>query len=257
MKTQITRNISTINNTSQNFTYGHIQNYIYISTLFATCVRYFSIGLLTSIIPIFSGMIFLYSFREAYVSSSSMISTACLGIILTELMLFASYFWGAYHFSLTGSMYEGYVSPSTRSLILMITLLLSAASVLTGYAHCLRERGFTSSNLILFTLIIATTFTSLQTSEYLSLTVFINDNVETSILYCLTGLHFFHVFIGMFLILIYSWTSPFSFIENSQWSVSTHGVRVNVLPQLDYFALLYWHFVEMLWLGIQFTLYNS
>lgn len=256
MNTQITRNYST-NINSINYTYGHIQNYISISTLFATCVRYFSVGLLTSIIPIVSGMVFLYSYREAYVSSSSMISSACLGVILSELLLFCAYFWGAYHFTLTGSMYEGYVSPSTRSLILMITLLLSAASVLTGYAHCLRERGFISSNLVLFTLIIATTFTSLQTSEYLSLTVFINDNVETSILFTLTGLHFFHVFVGMFLILIYSWTSPVSYNGNSQWCVSSHGVRINVLPQLDYFALLYWHFVEMLWLGIQFTLYNS
>lgn len=232
-----------------NNTYGALQSYTDVVTLYATCLRYFSVGILLSILPGFTFIIFLFSLREAFYSMSSMISSTCLSIIFSEAMLFFSYFWGAFHYMLSCYVEsEGIIAPSTRLLILVITLLLASASVIVGYAQCLREKSISFSGTCLLAFIIASTFTSLQTSEYLGLSIYINDSVYGSILFTLTGLHFFHVFIGVVLLFVNFWTSA-SVYANA-------GYSYIVVAQLEYFCLLYWHFVELLWLFIQFTLYS-
>ena len=122
-------------------------------------------------------MVVFYALREAFVSSASSISSTCISIIFSEALLFVGYFWGAYHFFLSVSIErEGILAPSTRLLLLAITFLLSSASVVTGYAHTLREKGLCNlyASTIFCAFIIAEAFTSLQTSEYLGLSVSIN-----------------------------------------------------------------------------------
>ena len=204
-------------------------------------------------------MIVFYALREAYVSSASAISSVCLGVIFSEALLFLGYFWGAYHFFLSVSIErEGILAPSTRLLLLAITFLLSSASVVTGYAHTLREKGLCNlyASTIFCAFMIAEAFTSLQTSEYLGLSVSINDSVYGSLLFSLTGLHFFHVVIGVVLLFISFSHISYIYLENSQWALSSFGNVSIVVAQLEYFSLLYWHFVELLWLFIQFTFYT-
>lgn len=201
---------------------------------------------------------FLYSLRESFQSISSAISSCCLGIMLSEALIFVSYFWGGFTFTWT-TFLEGIITPSTRTLILSITLLLSAASVITGYAYCLREKSicFMYSSSALITFNVAESFSSLQTSEFLMLEFCINDSVYGCILLTLTGLHFSHVAIGIVLLFFCFWSLPFSFLENSQWAYTSLGLFVHIQPQLEYFSLLYWHFVELLWLFIQFVFYSE
>ena len=235
--------------------------YSSLTFLYASCLRYLSVGLVFSIVGIGPTifMVVFYALREAFVSSASSISSTCVSIIFSEALLFVGYFWGAYHFFLSVSIErEGTLAPSTRLLILAITFLLSSASVVTGYAHTLREKGLCNlyASTIFCAFIIAEAFTSLQTSEYLGLSVSINDSIYGSLLFSLTGLHFFHVMVGVILLFISFSHISFIYLENSQWPLSSFGNVSIVVAQLEYFSLLYWHFVELLWLFIQFTFYT-
>nr|AZL31645.1 cytochrome c oxidase subunit III [Klossiella equi] len=236
---------------------AHLQTYPNICVLFASSLRFFSIGLLFSWNLVLFVM-FLYSFRESFQSMASYISSCCLCIMLTEALIFTAYFWGGFHFTWT-TFLEGLITPSTRALILTITLLLSSASIVTGYAQCLREKSicflYSSTALIIFN--IAETFSSLQTSEFLMLEFSINDSIYGCVFFTLTGLHFSHVMVGIILLFISFWNLPTSFLENSQWAHTSFGLSVQVLPQFEYVTLLYWHFVELLWLFIQFVLYSE
>jgi len=238
---------------------AHLQTYNRLSAKFGSCLRFYTFGTLVSIIPFITPLIFFYSYREAYHSLSSMISTTCIAIIASEALLFVSYFWGAYHFSL--SVYidnEGLLAPSTRSLILVITFLLASASIITGYASLCRTYTllFLYSSTTLMAITIASTFTSLQTSEYLGLEVSINDSVYGSLLFTITGLHFFHLVVGVILICLSVWVFHVVYTPNSTRSLTSFGMSYFVLPQSDYYCLLYWHFVEILWIFIQVTLYS-
>ena len=94
--------------------------YSSLTFLYASCLRYLSVGFVFSLVGIGATIfiIIFYAIRECYVSSASQISSTCLSIIFSEAMLFVGYFWGAYHFFLSvGIEREGILAPSTRLLI--------------------------------------------------------------------------------------------------------------------------------------------
>ena len=62
--------------------------------------------------------------------------------------------------------------------------------------------------------------------------------------------------VGVILLFISFSHISFIYLENSQWPLSSFGNVSIVVAQLEYFSLLYWHFVELLWLFIQFTFYT-
>merc|ERR1711861_18074 len=83
------------------------------------------------------------------------------------------------------------------------TLLLSNAAISLGCAFIIKE--IYSSSIILFSLIsfiLAWTFISLQIKEFRNMGFSINDSVYSSVFFFLTGLHFFHVVVGIILISI-------------------------------------------------------
>ena len=81
-----------------------------------------------------------------------MISSILLPIILSEILLFAGFFWGAYHYILSISMAtnDTIIFPSTRVIILIITLLLSSASIITGYGQTIREKNIMEHMVVLY-----------------------------------------------------------------------------------------------------------
>lgn len=190
----------------------------------------------------------------------------CLAVIASELLLFIAFFWGAYT-SILSSCYitdstlasttEGLVSISSRGLIVTITFLLSTASVILGYGlltseKCITlniQRGFCAL------VIVALTFTSIQVCEYLGLTVSINDNALGTYLFILTGLHFLHVVVGAVLLGFSFWRGSLQYNTTAQTNSYT-GSSIMVLPLLESYTLLYWHFVEAIWLLIHFTFYT-
>ena len=107
-------------------------------------------------------------------------------------------------------------------------------------------------NLILFgtpnslSFILACIFLSLQIKEFKNLGFYINDSVYGSIFFILSGLHFLHVIVGLMFLGIYS-NFPETFDSYFQF-----------ISQDLYFLIqvLYWHFVEIVWLYIFLILYS-
>ena len=87
------------------------------------------------------------------------------------------------------------------------TLLLSNAAISLGNAFINLE--ISSEYIIFFTLwsfFLSSLFISLQIKEFRILALSINDSLYSSLFFFLTGLHFFHLSIGLIL-LIYFWSS--------------------------------------------------
>merc|ERR1712186_255797 len=92
------------------------------------------------------------------------------------------------------------------------TLLLSNAAVSLGGAFISLE--ISSSFLIFFSVfsfILAWTFISLQIIEFRIMGLSINDSVYSSVFFSLTGLHFFHLLVGLFLLSLFFWGCSFPF----------------------------------------------
>nr|AOX48587.1 cytochrome c oxidase subunit 3 [Eimeria sp.]AOX48590.1 cytochrome c oxidase subunit 3 [Eimeria sp.] len=246
--------------------YSYLRIFTKISFLYATTLRYFTVGFLFSPFLFTVFLLFKYTFREVGTTSASMVSSICLGVISTELLLFVSFFWGAYTCILSPSYItdttlisptEGLVSISSRGLIVTITFLLSSASVILGYGYITSEKAITLNiqRGFLALVMIALGFTSVQVCEYLGLAIYINDGVLGTYLLCITGLHFFHVLVGAILLFFTFWRGSLQYNPNTQVRVYTSS-SIIVLPQLESYTLLYWHFVEAIWLVIHFTFYT-
>merc|ERR1711903_418262 len=92
------------------------------------------------------------------------------------------------------------------------TLLLSNAAVSLGGAFVSLQ--ISSSFMIFFSLIsfiLAWTFISLQIKEFRIMGLSINDSVYSSVFFFLTGLHFFHLVVGLLLLSLFFWGSSFPF----------------------------------------------
>merc|ERR1712204_18764 len=177
---------------------------------------------------------------------------SCFFLFLaSEALLFVSFFWASLH-SLSSPTLgiwpaEGFYVPDPCELTFANTLLLSNAAVSLGGAFVTLQ---ISSSFIfffsLFSFILAWTFISLQIKEFRIMGLMINDSVYSSVFFFLTGLHFFHLVVGLFL-----WGSTFpshvyTFIN---LSISEVHLFYNLLN-------FYWHFLEILWLFIFLFLYS-
>jgi len=80
----------------------------------------------------------------------------------------------------------------------------------------------------------------------------INDSVYSSLFFFLTGLHFFHLFIGLFLINLLFWSCAFPLRYLSYLFIMTSDIHLfsNLLT-------FYWHFLEILWLFLFLLLYKN
>ena len=64
----------------------------------------------------------------------------------------------------------------------------------------------------LFSFILAWTFISLQIKEFRIMGLSINDSVYSCLFFFLTGLHFFHLLVGLFLCCLYFWSCSCSIL---------------------------------------------
>ena len=116
--------------------------------------------------------------------------------LLSEGILFISFFSGLVHFMLM-PFCEALFIPDATELTYANTLLLSSAAVSLGSAYSTRE------NLILFPapspapLNLAWAFLSLQIKEFRNLGFYLSDSVYGCIFFILSGLHFFHIIVGL------------------------------------------------------------
>merc|ERR1712232_1445581 len=134
--------------------------------------------------------------------------------LVSEGLLFVSFFWTSFH-SLSSPTLgiwpgEGFYLPDPCELTFANTLLLSNAAVSLGGAFLSLE---ISSSLFfffsLFSFILGWTFISLQIKEFRIMGFLLNDSVYSSLFFFLTGLHFFHLLVGLLLLGLFFWGSSF------------------------------------------------
>merc|ERR1712228_286018 len=175
--------------------------------------------------------------------------------LASEALLFISFFWATWDSLSSPSLGvwpgEGFYVPDPCELTFANTLLLSNAAVSLGGAFVSLE--ISSSFLIFFSLfsfILAWTFVSLQIKEFRIMGLSINDSVYSCLFFFLTGLHFFHLLLGLFLLSLFFWGCSFSFKNN--YFVNLRISEIHLFYNLQ---LFYWHFLEILWLFIFLVLY--
>merc|ERR1712032_738053 len=177
--------------------------------------------------------------------------------LASEALLFVSFFWASFHSLSSPSLGicpgEGFYVPDPCELTFANTLLLTNAAVSLGGAFVSLE--ISSSFLInfsLFSFILAWAFISLQIKEFSIMSLSINDSVYSSIFFFLSGLHFFHLFLGLFLLSLFFWGCSF------QLKISLiFLLRISEVHLFFNLQLFYWHFLEILWLFIFLVLYFS
>merc|ERR1712188_88053 len=196
--------------------------------------------------------------REAYKKYEILLMVLFLAFFLflgSEALLFVSFFWASFHSLSSPSLGiwpgEGFYVPDPCELTFANTLLLSNAAVSLGGAFVSLE--ISSSFLIyfsLFSFILAWTFISLQIKEFRIMGLSINDSVCSCLFFFLTGLHFFHLLLGVLLLGLFFWGCSFS-VKNFYFV----NLRVSEVHLFYNLQLFYWHFLEILWLFIFLILY--
>jgi len=177
-----------------------------------------------------------------------------LGMILfivSEIMFFFAFFWAFFHSSLAPAFSIGGVWPpkaitpmDTYTVPLTNTFfLLSSGATVTWSHHAIIVRAKKQTLVgLIFTLILAIMFTSLQGVEYVNASFNISDGVYGSCFFMLTGFHGFHVFVGTIALFC-------SFIR----------IIFNHFTDKHHFgfesAIWYWHFVDVVWLFLFITIY--
>merc|ERR1712084_165050 len=176
--------------------------------------------------------------------------------LASEALLFISFFWASFHSLSSPSLGiwpgEGFYVPDPCELTFANTLLLSNAAVSLGNAFISLE--ISCSLLIFFSLfsfILAWTFISLQIKEFRIMGLSINDSVYSSAFFFLTGLHFFHLLLGLLLLGLFFWGCSFP-----AKNISVVSLRVSEIHLFYNLQLFYWHFLEILWLFIFLVFYS-
>merc|ERR1712057_42018 len=146
---------------------------------------------------------------------------------------------------------EGFHGPDPCELTFANTLLLSNAAVSLGGAFVSLE--ISSSFFFFFSLfsfILAWTFISLQIKEFRIMGLSINDSLYSPVFFFLTGLHFFHLLLGLLLLSLFFWSCSLS--AKRFYFLNLRVSEVHLFYNLQ---LFYWHFLEILWLFIFLVLY--
>jgi cytochrome c oxidase subunit 3 len=125
--------------------------------------------------------------------------------ILSEVLLFFSFFWAFFHNSLSPSIEIGGIWPPTGielldpfKLPLLGTIILLTSGATVTWAH----HGLIAGNRhiaiwgLFFTLLLGAFFTFLQGTEYFEAPYTIADSVFGATFFSITGLHGFHVIVG-------------------------------------------------------------
>lgn len=164
--------------------------------------------------------------------------------ILSELMLFISFFWVYFDCCFDAKDTIGSLSLSRSierldsfQIPFLNTVLLVASCLTCNYSYYLLKAGITDQaiKMLGLTLILGSVFTGFQVYEYFHVSFKISDNIYGSIFYMLTGFHGFHVIIGsIFLLVCYVRMVQRQFTKK-------HHVGMGL-------ALIYWHFVDAIWL---------
>jgi cytochrome c oxidase subunit 3 len=166
--------------------------------------------------------------------------------IASEVMFFFGFFWAFFHNSLSPALSFGSIwppqgilsfNPQGTPLVNTVILLLSGATI-TYTHHFLIARRFAYTAFgFIETIFFAILFTLFQVYEYVKAPFAISDGIYGSVFYMITGFHGFHVIIGTLFIGV-------CFIRYLRYHFTAeHHLGFE-------FAVIYWHFVDVVWLFV-------
>lgn len=230
-----------------------VNKYFFLSTTVSILLLYFVVYVMTESIMGWVLEIVEESFYGKY--TKKLRSALLLGFILfliSEVMLFGSFFWAYFDRLFHVSYVTGFLSvPTTVETIRWFKEPLYATVVLIGsgwsanYSYYLFQINDASSikKAYIFSVItnaLGCMFMYIQYVEYNHLNFTISDTVYCSVFYVLTGFHGIHVIIGNLLLFI-QYVIKYNYIDNKTFGLS--------------FAVLYWHFVDIIWIFLFFFVY--
>lgn len=171
--------------------------------------------------------------------------------ISSEIFFFFSFFWSYFHFYLSPTIETGMIWPPSfvhsfdcLNVPLINTLVLITSGLTVTMSHHFLIRGNNKmSRLFLFlTLILGVGFTILQGIEYERSFFRIRDSTFGTSFFILTGFHGIHVIIGTIFLSVVL-IRFFKIIASKE-----ERVRFEI-------ASWYWHFVDVVWLFLYYSLY--
>lgn len=185
--------------------------------------------------------------------------------LISEVLLFGGFFWAYFDRVYNPGYITGsFCLPSGMENIdywrwpLVGTFVLVTSGYFANNSYYLLRAGSWAHSVIfgMITIFLAFVFLLIQLIEYNGLNLSISDNIYGSFFYLLTGFHGFHVTIGLL----------FLCEQYSRLMIPVHRHRLWRLYRVNYlynrdrhlglaFALIYWHFVDIIWLFLFFNVY--
>jgi cytochrome c oxidase subunit III len=181
-------------------------------------------------------------------NASSRVNPSLLGMLLfiiSEIMVFGAFFTA--YFFIRVAQGDPWPAPGTKLPVDVAgfnTAILVSSSFTVHWAEQAIKKGnrFGLKAGMLTTFLLGCTFLFIQINEYANIGFAPQDAAQQTIFYSLTGLHGAHVFIGLLLLLFVTIRA-----FRGHYSAESHrGVEV---------PGIYWHFVDIMWLVVYFTVY--
>ena len=182
---------------------------------------------------------------------SSRVAPATLGILLfiaSEIMLFGSFFTVYFFDRVVNDPFNGQWPPPPYERPAFVAGINTALLITSSFSMHWADTSIKKGNRrglqggLVLTFGLGLTFLCIQLIEYSRLGFNTSDTSFAATFYGLTGLHGAHVFIGLTILMIMvvrAFRGHFS-VEHH------HGVEL---------AGIYWHFVDVMWIVVYFTVY--
>jgi cytochrome c oxidase subunit III len=181
-------------------------------------------------------------------NQSSRVDAQTLGIylfIISEVMLFGAFFTAYFFFRVVKG--DPWPAPHTEipvAVAAVNTAVLISSSFTMHWATVSAKNGNRAAMKagLWATFFLGLTFLSVQINEYVHLGWAPQDTAQGTIFYGLTGLHGAHVTVGLMLLL-------FANIRALRGHFTPEAHRGVEVPGI------YWHFVDVMWIFVFFSLY--
>jgi cytochrome c oxidase subunit III len=165
--------------------------------------------------------------------------------IISEVMVFGAFFTAYFFIRVVGGAEWPAAGTELPKLIAGVNtcVLVSSSFTIHWALECARKGNrFGLQAAMLTTFLLGATFLFVQINEYVHIGFSPQDHAQGTIFYGLTGLHGAHVFIGLTLLAMVT-------IRAFRGHFSPEEHRGMEVPGI------YWHFVDVMWLVVYFTVY--
>ena len=182
-------------------------------------------------------------------NQSSRIDRQTLGILLfivSEVMLFGAFFASYFFLRVVANVGpwppEGFDLPKAIAGVNTAILISSSFTIHFAQESIKKNNRLGLQLGMVTTFLLGLTFLFIQINEYVHIGFSPQDSAQGSIFYGLTGLHGAHVTIGLMLL-------TFITIRAFRGHYSADAYRGMEVPGI------YWHFVDVMWIVVYFTVY--